>query len=463
MISRVMNVLLITVDALRADHVGFIRQNGENCINESSKSLTPNIDKLAADGTRCLNLFATAGFTRMSFPGIMSGVYPPNSSLYNGKKLQGERTIGDVFDSMGYQTVGFHSNPFLSDGTGYESGFGEYRDFQSTAGNLERFIKSKLELYTAQSPAYRPLKKLYLRYRSLFSDSIGLPYVPAKRLVREIENRAESITEPFFFWCHFMDPHAPYQPHIGTGSEYIQGSQAIDIYNKIDMTSEAADFSEYEMQMLRDLYRGEVEYVDESIGDMVEFFENTFRNRELLIVFVSDHGEELGEHGNIGHGPRFYDSNIHVPCFITQRGDGPQCDMDKTLSTVDILPSIADLIDYDKDIDTDGESFYASSNYNNRSVFAYGDNSVLITDGEYKIVKDLRDDEYSIWPRKKLDKLIRIKESDVARSERLSGHVQQLIAQLNKHLEAVTVSEFDVSNSDLPKHIQAQLEALGYR
>jgi len=236
------NVLLITIDTLRADRVGH--------------GLTPAIDGAAARGIRFTGARAAAPLTLPSHTSILTGLLPPQSGVrLNGVPLVGKPTLGRLFHDAGYRTAAFVGAYVLDRRFGLSGGFDTYDD--------------------------------------------RIPRDPAAGARLEAERRGDlvagaalewlgrSSTQPFFAWIHFYDPHAPYQPP----AEFLAkaGGRAYD---------------------------GEVAFADAQVGRVLDWLKSSGEQAKTLLVIAGDHGEGLGDHGELTHGMLAYDSTLRVPLIL---------------------------------------------------------------------------------------------------------------------------------------------------
>jgi arylsulfatase A-like enzyme/Flp pilus assembly protein TadD len=250
------NVLLITVDTLRADRVG--------------RGLTPAIDSVAARGVRFVNARATAPLTLPSHTSILTGTLPQaNGVRVNGVALPVRPTLARAFHDAGYRTGAFIGAYVLDRRFGLSGGFDTYDD------RIPR-------------------------------DPSGAALLEAERRGDVVMDAAlawlgRTATAPFFAWIHLYDPHAPYDPP----QEYLTkaGGRAYD---------------------------GEVAFADAQIGRVLEWLDRSGQRDRTLIAIAGDHGEGLGDHGELTHGMLAYDSTLRVPLIVvspegaTRPGGGDQ-------------------------------------------------------------------------------------------------------------------------------------------
>lgn len=285
------NVLFVTVDSLRADHV--------SCIAESPVA-TPGIDAVADGGTVYTDAYAQGPFTTFSMPSLFTGRYPSALEYTSfpgdviGVYLSGGTTLAEAIADEGYQTAGFHSNPLLSNLFEFDRGFDVF-DADLPFSDLS--LPGSLKLLTNK------LRRL-LRTHA---------YIPAETITdRAIEWTDEQDSEePLFLWTHYMDVHGPYQRK--DGFVYYNKFRGERLWQKAIHSPE--DITEAEHEELTETYREEVAYTDAEIGRLVETVTST-TDRPTLVVITADHGEGFGEHGYYSHPHRTDDVLLHVPLVI---------------------------------------------------------------------------------------------------------------------------------------------------
>lgn len=256
------DVVLISVDTLRADHLG--------CYGHSLDS-SPNIDSLARQSLVFDDCVCEVPLTNPSFAAMLTSRYPRmTGATRNGIPISSSvPTITEVFKAAGYQTFCVQSNWTLKAKlSGLGRGFDIYDDDFYT--RRWGFIKSE-------------------RYADEVAD------IAIEKL------RDRDPLRPLFCWIHFSDPHAPYRFHRKfnpAGKRWRRGDRAAKAGAKYD---------------------SEVAFADYHIGRILEVvpLENTF------VMFVADHGESLYEHDYIGHGRRIYQASMRIPLMISGPGIAP--------------------------------------------------------------------------------------------------------------------------------------------
>lgn len=247
---------------------------------------TPNIDSLAKDGVLFENVYSPAPLTLPSHISILSGLYPFEHGVRDNigfEVPESLKTLQVIFKERGFKTAGIVSAFVLRKETGISHGF--------------EFFDDKME---------GKLGKL----------SMGEVQRDGESTLKVAEEWLSSLShETFFLFFHIYEPHTPYEPPEPYKSKYRDN-----------------------------LYDGEVAYSDFIIGRLIEFLKRKKLYKKSLLVFVSDHGEGLKEHGEMEHGVFLYNSTIHVPLIIKfpdSKFKGKRIKYPASL--IDIYPTILDL------------------------------------------------------------------------------------------------------------------------
>ncbi|MDH7494291.1 MAG: sulfatase-like hydrolase/transferase, partial [Candidatus Saccharicenans sp.] len=276
------NVLLITLDTTRADHLPLYGYNGVQ---------TPHLNELGASGVIFEQCATASPLTLPAHCSILTGYYPP----YHGVRVNGNNALADaqltaaeIFSAAGYRTAAFIAAFVLDGRWGLKQGFDYYDDHF----DLKKY--KQLDLGTVQRPGNEVV------------DSA----------LKWLE---ENGHQPFFAWVHLYDPHLPYKPP--------------EPY-----------FSQYKYYPPVSLYDGEIAFMDEQIGRLYSWLKSQGLDRRTVIILVGDHGEGLGDHGELAHGYFIYDYAVHVPLIVTSPKPELQGRRVKSqVSVVDLLPTMAEM------------------------------------------------------------------------------------------------------------------------
>ncbi len=297
------NVILITIETLRADHV--------SCYGYH-RTTTPYIDSLARDGVLFKNAISPSSWTPPAMASMMTSLYPMSHGVTSGIIADGEafeqEVLDDGFSTLaeslrqeGYTTFGAVSNVHLQGDLGFSQGFDYY--------------------YCRLLDDAATLNERVLSWKNVLKES-----------------------DPFFLWVHYFDPHDPYFQRDPWFDEYASGrcrpaegpytewmlplQQNVDVFKK----NTAA------LQCLIDGYDSEINYVDAHIQKLIHGLE---LDDPCLLIVTSDHGEEFLERGYLGHGQSVKQELVHVPLIVRMPGAGHRGKVvERFVSTLDIMPTV---------------------------------------------------------------------------------------------------------------------------
>ena len=337
------SILLITADALRADY----------CSTYGGHVPTPAMDAMAARGTR-LNRFRTlAPWTLPSLNGAFASKYPPGltphasydtrfKEIFSYAQLRdywcdpGSRTFVRELRREKYVTCILLGNPLMADEEWLMEGF------------QHRLVADPLT-NRVQPLGQNPLLQALMRDATpqwFFERPTDSTWVLTKcaRLFLERYGRGD-----FFLWLHYMDPHDPYDPP----ERYRIRQSRWPFFPPDDVPSRTfwaisdhLKFDADDKASIQSLYEGEIRYVDEALGSVLEVYDQVGLADSTHVIFSSDHGEEFWDHGRWGHGQSMYDELLHVPFIVIGPGI-PVGTVEKPVSAIDLIPTIADLMGID--------------------------------------------------------------------------------------------------------------------
>jgi len=269
------NIVIITVDTLRADHLGSYGYH---------KNISPNIDNLARDGILFEKAYSQAPWTLPSMASMHTSEYPSTLNIFTiNDKIHPEFiTLAEYLRNKHYKTIGVISNLIVSNMYGFSQGF-EIFDGE--------FI-SDLEDVSSEQVTDR-----------------------AQKYINQYRN------QPFFLWVHYYDPHYSYVDHddIDYGSGY-EGRLPDKLDIKL-LNHHKENLSDKDIQYVKDLYDEEISFTDKNIGELIDSIRELGLIDNTIIVFTADHGEELMDRNRFGHGKDLYQELIHVPLIIYVPGD----------------------------------------------------------------------------------------------------------------------------------------------
>ncbi|KXB06242.1 hypothetical protein AKJ53_00900 [candidate division MSBL1 archaeon SCGC-AAA382F02] len=354
------NVILITIDCLRADHVG--------CMGYD-RPTTPNIDELAEDGALFNEAFSQGSKTATSFPALLTSTYPLMFKEYK-RISEPRKMISEVLREHGYSTAAIHSNPSLSSFFNYDRGFDYFEDFlvskkkESSDGSsrlqnqfrkIREKIMKKLEDLHFESKIFQKIRRT--KVGKLLEKVLGAENVPNAEKINErfLKWVQEVKNENFFAWIHYMDIHMPLIPPKKFLRIFSDSFERLDSTG-IKKKAQKGKLSGDEFENWMDLYDAEIRHVDSAVGEILEELEKLDILEETTVVITSDHGDEQLDHGGVGHVSRsLYDELIHVPLIIWD-SEIEQARVNSLVELLDAAPTILEILEIEKPIEFVGES-----------------------------------------------------------------------------------------------------------
>jgi len=285
------NLLLVTIDTLRADHVGVYGAAGAS---------TPTLDALAARGVRFEHAQSPVPLTGPSHATILTGLYPPAHGVRDNVVFMldpSHRTLATRLKARGYRTAAFVAAYPVAAAFGFRQGFDEFS---------ENFKESSAPGGGAQRPA-----------NEVVDDALGWLARPGDA--------------PFFAWVHLYDPHAPYEPP-----------------------------EPYRSRFAGRAYDGEIAFADSQLGRLFEWLRASGRERDTVVAVLADHGESLGEHGELTHAVLIYEATLHVPFLLAGPGVPRGSTVPARVSTVDVAPTLLRLLGLEPPAEMTGRDLRAA-------------------------------------------------------------------------------------------------------
>ncbi len=302
------SILLITIDTLRADHVG--------CYGYF-RDTTPSIDALAAEGVLFEHAIAPMATTLPSHTSLLTSSYPARHGVrgnFQGYQqpvpIDGTRfqTFAQLLKRVGYETAAFVSVYHLRPETGIAAGFDTFDTVPGDRGGqpIDQIAR------TADRTTARVVDWLERRHRA-----------------------------PFFLWVHYFDPHSPYTPPPQYRQRAGDGVALTAFMRQKRIPAESL----WRSRGLHNGYDGEIRFTDDQIGILFEALRRLGLYDDLAIVLTADHGEGLGQHGVREHGVIF-NEQIEVPLILRlpQRARAGER-VSAIVSLIDVLPTLAATLD----------------------------------------------------------------------------------------------------------------------
>ncbi len=357
------NVILISIDTLRPDHLG--------CYGHRMK-ISPWIDQLAKRGIIFKNAIAQSPWTLPSHMSILTSLYPSVHLAGSKQKGLSEEKIclAEILKGEGYHTAAFVDGGYLSHKYGYSQGFDIYDDEKGHIAKINKKVMKFLEGH----------------YR-----------------------------EKFFLFMHVYDVHGPYRPPSPYNNMYYKGNKkdpdnhSMDFIEKIDYHKYQKFGRATDINYFKSLYAGEVSYVDNHMGKLFVQLEKLGISENTLIIFLSDHGESLFEHHiYMGHGIFLYDNEIKIPLIMKlPENNYANNVINNQVESIDVMPTILDLLNISGNKEIQGKSLLKlikDKRIDKDDNFAFGESSnsggtPFIRTNKWKFIARMKND---------LDKMIKV-------------------------------------------------------
>jgi len=411
--ARRVNVVVVTADALRRDHLPLYGYE---------RPTSPELDHLASEALVFERAFAQAPSTKPSIASLFTSRFPSqHGAVGNEDALDPSLpTLAELLQRAGYRTGAFIENPIIGAEFGYQRGFDDWaqdgRRHRKRARASERMqdVDGAIALWLR-------------RHRH----------------------------EPFFLYLHFIDPHSPY----GAPPPYLGRFGGGEVDERTLKVGDAPRGDEREAQAS---YDEEISYVDGRFGSVIAQLRELALLDTTAVVFMADHGEGFGEHGYIHHSRSVYSDLVDIPLVIRFPARVASGRSDRLTQHVDLAPTILDLVGIGAPPGFEGTSLLAEPDAD-RAVFvehlrgggAWGARQRAVVHGRHKLVRDLDTGRLELFdiasdPHDQHDLL---PDAD-------AKLVQDLTTRLEVHAARATGPR--APRVPLPDETRDALEALGY-
>ncbi len=422
-------LILISIDTLRADHLGYMGYR---------RPTSPHIDHLATESLNFRHAFSNSAVTLPSHATMFTSLYP---SVHGAKGLQlsdkqeyavplADRflTLAEILHDRGFRTAAFTEGGYLDSCWNLDQGF---------------------EVYNSH----------YLE------DGVDV--------LEEILDRAgawlaEHREEPFFCFIHSYVVHGPWTPRPPYDRMFDEGYTgpipfAVTEEQLIPFNEERHGVDNPVVRHLVSLYDGEIRYMDEQIGAFLRQLDDLGLADKTILVFTSDHGEEWGEHGYSGrHGHTLFDEIVHVPLLMRIPGVRPQ-EIEQQASLIDLAPTLLSLLHVDP----------GAAPFQGRDLLVHGPGAVEERPVFSEIVYDQRHIASLRTPRQKLvawlnDHFFRYDlQADPQEQHSVFSWESPSDCELVRQLQSIVVANkenpaFSAKPTELDPALAQQLRALGY-
>ncbi len=464
------HVFLIVADSLRADALQLGRQSSRPKAGDDGASdahgkaaparttaRTPALDRLARESVVFDALCAQSSWTKPGFASILTGLPPRmHHAVRRVSRLPSAvTTLAERFHAGGYFTFGHsNANPNNSAAANFDQGFDEYTDLRPPLRRL--FAPAGAELLALYRQVVEPAAQ------RLVGFDAGHFYVPADdytdRILARIRTLPKAPTRPIFAVLHYMDPHYPYFAGERRGRPVLLGS---DIHRKADPSLGRS---------LRNAYLGDVELLDRHLGRLFTALRARGLYDDAIIVFTSDHGEELFEHADWGHGRSLYQEVTHVPLILKlPRSRGAGTRIAPLASQIDLAPTLLALAGLPIPDELIGTTLVGAAGESRARLDAECHSTLDTTLNQIESVRTpaatyirtLRTNQARLAPVEVYDRL-----ADPSEAKNIAAQDAARVADLEARLAAAIALWQEASDPEedmpVPPDLEAQMRALGY-
>jgi len=362
--SALQHVILISVDTLRADHLG--------CYGYD-RDTSPNIDRFAREAVLFETCLSHAPLTSTSCASLLSGFLPHETEVLGTVHVPpGLVTLPKIREAQGFTTLGVVSNPILKAGFGWEQGFAIYDSKMKERDKVRRHRE---------------------RNAGRTTD-------------RAIELLTEHREKRLFLWVHYQDPHGPYTPpksyaglfeSAGGEPRPLEVNDTVSGQGGIPSYQRLGDNRDYRHYV--DRYDAEIRYMDDCVGRLLDTIAELGLSESSIIVFTADHGEGMGENDYFfAHGENLHLSLLRVPLIIRFGGQGGRTRTDP-VQHLDIVPTVLGSLGIDSGLPLRGADLRAGPAVA-REIFAEKEKGgvmrSLLHDG-FRLVYSEEDDRFRLF------------------------------------------------------------------
>ncbi len=437
------NVILISIDMLRADHVGAYGYG---------RGTTPNLDRLAEENLFFPSMHAQAAYTLPATVSLFSGQFASVHGVYRGTQAVSQArspALAEILGREGYRTQGFTAGGFVSADFGLDTGFDGFTNVDPLRHDDSDFF----HLLRDRNPELTP--------------ELVAEHGP-ERIATWLD---EHHDETFFLFLHTYTVHDYDAPDGWLLCEKLGcTSTRTDFSNFLPHVESNETISEADRAHLRHRYDGSLRYVDSLLGDLFAQLQELGIEENTILVITSDHGEEMFERGVIQHGKTLYEELTRIPLIMRVPGQGKRT-IEKPVMTIDVTPTVLHALGVPRDPRMQGEDIL-SKDLETRPVIAEIDDHFAhkysIRDGQgFKLIYSPRESDV-LFPGEKEWELFDTK-ADPGEGNDLSGSMEERVRVLRgalleelRRFKELGARLGDVDAADVTEETQQALDALGY-
>jgi arylsulfatase A-like enzyme len=429
------NIVLISVDSLRADRVGAYG---------AERDTSPALDALSAEGLRFAEVLANTSWTLPSHVSLLSGMSIPAHRVRRPRhRIDPARTLlAEHLSENGYRTAGFVSAPFLDRKYGFDQGFEVYENLQAL-GDVEI------------PPQKATLRASHARNTAEPGIDAALAWLDEQR----------PAARPWFLFVHLWDVHYDYTPPAPFGRMFDEDYDGtLDLTGFMHNPAIEADMDPRDLRHLLAHYDGGIRWIDTQLGRLFAALREREPQERILISLVADHGDEFFEHGAKGHYRTLYEESLRVPWILRLPGvvppggvvSGPVAldDVATTLIALAGLPPLPEATGRDLSRWVTGAAAGPIPGAVLLSLYP----KVALRGPDWKVILDTKSGDAEAF-----DLTRDPGEQDPTRPTAGSTRVQEVLGRLQDALDhAARLSWSGTADVSLDDKTQDQLRALGY-
>jgi len=456
------NVVLVVVDALRADHLGLMGYPRET---------TPFLDSWSREGVVFKSAYSQSSYTKTSMASLLTGLNPDTVGVYEAEDVlpAGAQTLAEILKAHGYRTGAVQANPGLDARFGFGQGFDWYVDV---------FPDDLMQ------------KQEKVAYRAERINQLALEWL-----------QQPAAKQPFFLYLHYMETHSPYLPPAPEDRRFdpefdrslpdftlvfrfLYGPERVPMPPALEQAYNSRYTQAQLLHHLIALYDGELHYFDQQFKLFIQKLIASDWGRNTLVIVCADHGEEFRDHGRLEHGKSLYQEVTAVPLlfYFPERIPKGMIRLD-LVRNLDLVPTVLDLAGIPLPAQLAGQSLRPrwekkpgpAPSYSFARLYASGQRDqggsvwgdgvfrdyASITSAQWRMVRDIKTGEAQLFQR----------QTDPGDRSNLAGarpeQVQALTDELKRWLresEAAKQSLGLVQSEKTPldPQMKKKLESLGY-
>jgi arylsulfatase A-like enzyme len=370
------HVVVVVIDTARVDSLLNIHHE---------PAFSSAIVEITATGSKYSSAFAVAPWTLPSHASLFTGTSPSKHGAHAGhKQLTGQlRTLAEVFQSAGHETVAVSNNTWISEEFGFGRGFETFHknwqyvqsdvDFGDIAQTKEGFDKilAAGRRGLDGNPLVNVINAIYGQFVRDQANDDGARSTN-EWVSRWLTDRNSS--DPFFLFINYFEPHLEYRPPREYAERFLPRNVTYDEAMEVNQDAwryiaGRVEMTDYDFEILRALYHAEIAYLDERIGELRRILEDAGEWDDTIFVVTGDHGENIGDHELMDHQYCLYDTLLHVPLIVHGGSFTGGKTVDDLVQLTDISPTLLDATGIDAPefrSQTQGRSFYPTTNVNSR-------------------------------------------------------------------------------------------------